>query len=195
MEIAERVAGNGEGQIGSPARRETAAEGVLCVGDGLEEALTAVLVPYGLQLERVPDAADIPASFWGAPEAGIAGTIVYVRSDTPAHSVLHEAAHYVCASPQRRATLYRDAGSDDAEETAVCYLQIELAARVPGLGRDRLMQDMDRWGYSFRLGSTARWYRNDSADARAWLLSTGVIDGAGQLAGTLRTTQDPPAIC
>lgn len=177
------------------AASEPVAEGVLCVGDCLSAPLTAALAPYGLRLEEVPDGAEIPASFWGAPEAGIVGSAIYVRSDTPAHSVLHEAAHFVCASPQRRATLYRDAGSDDAEETAVCYLQIELAAHVRGLGRDRLMRDMDLWGYSFRLGSTARWYRDDSADARAWLFSAGITDSSGKLTMAPRKTQDPPAIC
>ena len=161
----------------------------------MKTPLMAALSPYGLRLEDVEDGAEIPASFWGTPEAGIVGSVIYVRSDTPVHSVLHEAAHFVCASPQRRATLNRDAGSDDAEETAVCYLQIELGALVPGLGRERLMRDMDRWGYSFRLGSTERWYRDDSSDARAWLFRAGITDTAGKPMGALRKTQDPPAIC
>ena len=177
------------------AAAESPTEAVLRVGDGLRTPLAAALAPFGLRLEQVSDRAEIPASFWGAPEAGIVGSLIYVRSDTPAHSVLHEAAHFVCASPERRATLHRDAGSDDAEETAVCYLQIELAAQVRGLGRDRLMRDMDRWGYSFRLGSTARWYHDDSADARAWLFAAGITDSAGRLVGSLRKTQDPAAIC
>ena len=69
--------------------------------------------------------------------------------DTPVHSVLHEAVHVICASPERRATLCRDAGSNDLEEAAVCYLQVLLADYVAGVGRDRLMRDMDHWGYSF----------------------------------------------
>ncbi len=31
------------------------------------------------------------------------------------------------------------------------------------------MQDMDNWGYSFRLGSTRRWFETDASDARKWL--------------------------
>jgi hypothetical protein len=48
-------------------------------------------------------------------------------------------------------------------------LQIVLADGLPGVGSDRLMADMDAWGYSFRLGSTRAWFENDAEDARAWL--------------------------
>ena len=47
----------------------------------------------------------------------------------------------------------RDAGGDDAEENAVCYLQILWADALPGFGRERMFLDMDAWGYTFRLGS------------------------------------------
>ena len=50
-----------------------------------------------------------------------------------------------------------NAGGDDLEESAVCFLQVILADFLDGVGRDRLMRDMDAWGYSFRLGSTAAW--------------------------------------
>jgi hypothetical protein len=62
----------------------------------------------------------------------------------------------------RRASLLRDAGGDDAEESAVCYLQILLTDWLPGMGRARMLLDMDHWGYSFRLGSTRAWFENDS---------------------------------
>ena len=89
-------------------------------------------------------------------------------------------------TPERRAGLDRDAGGDDPEESAVCYLQILLADALLGVGRDRLMQDMDAWGYSFRLGSTRAWFEGDAADALAWLRAHGVIRADGSLTGELR---------
>jgi hypothetical protein len=40
------------------------------------------------------------------------------------------------------------------------------------------MQDMDNWGYSFRLGKTENWFSGDAGDAREWLVDYGLIDGA-----------------
>ena len=57
---------------------------------------------------------------------------------------------------ERRAGLDTDAGGDDAEENAVCYLQILMADALPNVGRERMWRDMDEWGYSFRLGGAAR---------------------------------------
>jgi hypothetical protein len=57
----------------------------------------------------------------------------------------------------------------------VCYLQVVLADRLPGVGRRRLMQDMDAWGYSFRLGGAQAWFEQDAADARAWLVERGLL--------------------
>jgi hypothetical protein len=113
--------------------------------------------------------------------------LLYARADTPLHSILHEAAHYACMSAERRASLDRDAGGDDAEECAVCYLQLLLADAVPGLGRERLFIDMDRWGYSFRLGTARAWFQQDTASARAWLEHHGLIDRDGQPTGQVRT--------
>ena len=78
----------------------------------------------------------------------------------------------------RRQCLHRDAGGDDLEESAVCYLQILLADHLPGVGRCRLMQDMDAWGYSFRLGDTRSWFERDAEDARAWLHHNGLASAA-----------------
>ena len=83
-------------------------------------------------------------------------------------------------SAERRADLNRDAGGDDLEEAAVCYLQVLLADEIPGIGRERLMRDMDAWGYSFRLGSTARWFADDADDARKWLIGMGLLDNEGR---------------
>ncbi|MEM8962560.1 MAG: hypothetical protein AAGD38_13835 [Acidobacteriota bacterium] len=132
---------------------------------------------FGLTLVRVTTDS-IPGSYWGAPEAGLLEHRVYVRDDTPVHSFLHEACHAICMDAGRRATLDTDAGGDDLEENGVCYLQIVLADHLPGVGRDRLMIDMDRWGYSFRLGSTRAWFDQDADDARAWLHQYDLIDEA-----------------
>ncbi len=128
----------------------------------------------------------IPGSYWGDREAGLIADRLYARLDTPLHSVLHEACHYICMTPERRAGLERDAGGEDVEEAAVCYLQILLADELPGLGRERLFADMDEWGYSFRLGSARAWFETDAADARAWLLQHALIDPAGRITGLRR---------
>jgi hypothetical protein len=89
-------------------------------------------------------------------------------------------------SPERRAGLDRDAGGDDIEESAVCYLQVLFADELPHLGRERLFTDMDAWCYSFRLGTTRAWFEGDAQDARAWLSLHGIIDADGLLTGVLR---------
>lgn len=145
-----------------------------------------LVLRYGLELTHVDDEAAIPGSYWGEPEAGIIGMRVFARDDTPLHSLLHETAHVVCMTAERRRALRRDAGGDDAEECAVCWLQIALCDELDGIGRDRLMRDMDAWGYSFRLGSARRWFEEDAADARRWLERHGLIDAAGRTTYRLR---------
>ncbi len=152
---------------------------VLTVADVDADEVAALLGRFGLELELLEDDAKIAASFWGEPEAGVEGCRVVVRDDTPLHSVLHEACHVICMDGRRRDDLYRDAGGDDLEEAAVCYLQVVLGGVLDGVGRRRLMRDMDRWGYSFRLGSTRRWFDEDAADARAWLVERGLLSAAG----------------
>lgn len=149
-------------------------------------AVGVLLARYGLELRLVAAGEDIPGSYWGESEAGLKGTVLYARTDTPLHSVLHEAAHFICMTPERRAGLDRDAGGDDAEEGAVCYLQLLLAAELPQFGLARACADMDDWGYSFRLGSTRAWFEQDAEDARLWLRAEGLLDGAGALTGALR---------
>jgi hypothetical protein len=159
---------------------------VLRVADVRFSKLTALLVRFGLSLELLDDDAPITGSYWGEPEAGVVGRRVYVRLDTPMHSLLHETCHVICMDEERRAGLDRDAGGDDIEEAAVCYLQILLADCLPGVGRDRLMQDMDAWGYSFRLGSSRAWFECDASDARDWLLRHGLVSAAGRPVFVLR---------
>jgi hypothetical protein len=141
---------------------------------------------YGLRLEVVPAGAAIPGSYWGEPEAGLIGGVLFAAPSTPVHSILHEAAHFICMDDARRALLHTDAGGDDAEEAAVCYLQTMLADALPGIGRHRMFADMDAWGYSFRLGATQAWFEHDAGDARAWLLGHGVIDETGRPTWRLR---------
>ena len=141
---------------------------------------------YGLKLELVVAREPIPGSFWGEREAGLKVDRLYARLDTPLHSVLHETAHYVCMTPERRAGLDADAGGDDAEENAVCYLQILLADHVQRFGCARMMLDMDEWGYSFRSGSALAWFEGDALDARDWLLRQALIDSGGQPTWKLR---------
>jgi len=134
-----------------------------------------LLAGHGLRLRRVADGDEIPGSYWGAPEAGVIGTTVYARGDTPVHSLLHEACHLIVLPPERRALVHTDATDSVAEEDAACYLQIVLADALPGVGRARLMDDMDAWGYSFRLGSARAWFERDAEDARAWLIARGLL--------------------
>lgn len=154
---------------------------------GFLAPVTALFRTYGLGLARVAAGEDIPGSYWGDSEAGLVGDILYLRPDTPLHSVLHEGCHYLCMDQGRRSALHTDAGGEVAEENAVCYLQALLARRIPGYGMERLFADMDAWGYSFRLGSAARWFTEDAADARAWLIGHGLIDAAGEPTGRRRT--------
>jgi hypothetical protein len=153
----------------------TADSCVLTVNDIPLDAITALLQRYGLTLKNVDEDSPIPGSYWGEPEAGIIGRTVHVRCDTPIHSLLHECCHIICMTGERRAVLRRDAGGDDLEESAVCYLQMLLADWLPGVGRLRLMRDMDAWGYSFRLGSTRHWFEQDADDARDFLFDHKLI--------------------
>jgi len=149
-------------------------------------APAALLAGYGLGIVSVAADDPIPGSYWGAPEAGLIGAILYLRHDTPIHSMLHESCHFICMDRRRRAALHTNAGGDDAEECAVCYLSILLADRVPGYDRARMLADMDRWGYSFRLASARAWFESDAEDARAWLRERALIDAHGAPTGRLR---------
>lgn len=159
---------------------------MLCLSGIDRIGLAMLLSRYGLSLTLLAPEEVIPGSYWGESEAGLKGDRLYARLDTPLHSVLHEASHYICMTPERRSGLDRDAGGDDPEECGVCYLQVLLADELPGVGRGRLMSDMDEWGYSFRLGNTRAWLEADAKDARTWLLDHGVIDSNTRLTGLLR---------
>ena len=159
---------------------------VLTCAEAGHEHLARLLEPFGLEPVVVEDGAPIPGSFWGDDEAGLIGRHLYLRDSTPVHSALHEACHYICMDAGRRSVLDTDAGGDDAEENAVCYLQILLSDHLPGVGRERLFADMDSWGYSFRLGSARDWFERDAEDARRWLIDRKLIDEHALPAWTVR---------
>ena len=159
----------------------TAAFSVLLLGDIAFADAAALLARYGLQLQRVADGAPIPGSYWGEPEAGLVGTTVYARDDTPVHSLLHEAAHLIVLPPERRAGVHTDATDSVEEEDAVCVLQSLLGDALPGVGGARVLADMDAWGYTFRLGSARAYVEHDAAAAWSWLAARGLIDDQRQL--------------
>ncbi len=130
----------------------------------------------GLQCTFIDAEKDIPGSYWGESEAGLIADRLYLRDDTPIHSLLHEACHYLCMPKERRANLHTDAGGDYAEENAVCYLQILLANNIKGYSGENCMRDMDAWGYTFRLGSAKQWFEQDSDDAYLWLIKHSLLD-------------------
>jgi hypothetical protein len=154
---------------------------VLTVGELGAGHLRALFAHFGLAVEAHPDNAPIPGTFWGEPEAGLIGATLHVRADTPVHSALHEGAHFVCMEPARRQQLHTDAGGDDLEESAVCYLQIALSEHLENYSKTALLRDMDAWGYSFRLGSACRWFAADAEDARTWLERRAILPLQGPL--------------
>jgi hypothetical protein len=165
-----------------PLESSDLANTVMRVGQIGFEVPAVLLARYGLQLQRVAQDEPIPGSFWGDEEAGIIGSTVHARDDTPVHSLLHEAGHLIMLSPERRLDVHTDATDSIEEEDATCYLQIVLADQLPGVGRERLMADMDAWGYSFRLGSTRAWFEQDADNARQWLIDHRLLTADGRWA-------------
>jgi hypothetical protein len=151
-------------------------------------AIQQLLECYGLKLVALEPEAVIPGSYWGEAEAGIIGRTIYIRPDTPVHSLLHETCHVICMDEERRQKLHTDAGGETSEEDAVCYLQILLADEFPAFGKVRALLDMDRWGYTFRLGSAQRWFEEDAEDARLWLLKRQLIDSQNRPNFILRSS-------
>ncbi len=137
--------------------------------------LQSLLDRYKLTIITVDDDAAIPGSFWQPPEAGLIDNTLYIRNDTPVHSALHESCHYICMDQQRREKLHTDAGGSAIEESGVCYLQILLSDFIPEMKQKRMLDDMDEWGYSFRLGSAKAWFEDDAEDAFEWLQSNNII--------------------
>lgn len=160
--------------------------GVLTCAELPTGALAELLQTWRLEVAEVADDEALPGSFWGEPEAGLIANRLYVRPGTPVQSALHEACHYICMDSGRRARLHTDAGGGYDEENAVCYLQVLLAGHLPGMGQARMLADMDRWGYSFRLGSARAWFEQDAGEVRLWLQKAGLIDARQRPTGRLR---------
>lgn len=156
---------------------DVAGPDVVRLGD--DASVASLLGRFKLTLRRVEDNQPIPGTFWGDDEAGLIGNQLFARGDTPLHSVLHEASHFICMPQDRRSGLNTNAGGDYDEENAVCYLSILLADRLPRLGHDQMLRDMDRWGYSFRLGSAGAWFERDAGDAVDQLQKWRLIDAKG----------------
>ena len=154
---------------------------MLTLADIDRDDVIALLARYGLAFAHVPNDEAIPGSYWGECEAGLIGTTVYARADTPVHSLLHEAAHLIVLPPERRALVHTDATDSIDEENAVCVLQGLLGDALPGVGRERVFADMDAWGYTFRLGSALAYVEQDADDAWEWLLTQGLVDDARRL--------------
>jgi hypothetical protein len=148
---------------------------VLLCQDIKLDHLKSVLQAYDMEIVTVSENDPIPGSFWQPPEAGLIGNRLYIRSDTPVHSALHEACHYICMDSQRREYLDTDAGGGYEEEDGVCYLQILLSDHIPEMKQQRMLSDMDAWGYSFRLGTARAWFERDAEDALEWLLKNKII--------------------
>ena len=142
--------------------------------------VVALLHRYGLQLRRVADGVVIPGSYWGDAEAGLIGSCVHARADTPVHSLLHEAAHLIVLPAERRAQVHTDATDSVEEEDAVCVLQALLGDALPGVGRARVLADMDAWGYTFRLGSARAYFEHDAEASWQWLAARGLVDPAAR---------------
>jgi len=149
---------------------------MLTLADIAFDDASALLARHGLSLVRVPDGEAIPGSYWGDSEAGIIASTVYVRADTPVHSMLHEACHLIVLPPQRRAAVHTDATDSIEEEDAVLVLQTALADVLPGVGRERMYVDMDAWGYTFRLGSAKAYVEQDAETSWRWLAERGLIE-------------------
>jgi len=104
------------------------------------QPLRDLLEPFGLQIQIVPAEQAIPGSHWGDDEAGLIGSRLYARTDTPVHSILHESGHWLLMEPERRLKLHTDAGGirlgsarrwfeEDAEDARLALLE-----RLPHLG-------------------------------------------------------------
>lgn len=148
---------------------------VLLCSDINPKHLQSLLNRYGMEIKTVDENEAIPGSFWQSPEAGLIRDTLYIRNDTPVHSALHESCHYICMDKQRRNNLDTDAGGTAIEENGVCYLQILLSDFIPEMKQQRMLNDMDAWGYSFRLGSAKAWFEQDAEDAFEWLLNNKLI--------------------
>jgi hypothetical protein len=126
---------------------------VLTLADIHFDDAASLLGSFDLSLVQVADGEQIPGSYWGECEAGVIGSTVHARSDTPVHSLLHEGCHLIVLSPDRRAGVHTDATDSIEEEDAVCVL-----------------------GYTFRRGSARAYVEHDAEAAWTWLEARGLVN-------------------
>lgn len=150
------------------------------------DSINELLNRYGIQINYSKPGVEIPNSFWGSPEAGRKRNQLYIRGDTPIHSILHEACHYICMPADQRVDSHSDAKGSVKEENASCYLQILLSDHINDFDRNQLMQDMDAWGYSFRLGSAHAWFTQDAEEVCRWLQKHKIINTQCDITWRLR---------
>ena len=159
---------------------------VLLISDCKLSSIQEILSKFHLELIIADCNQPIPGSYWGDSEAGLISNKVYVRKDTPIHSLLHETCHYICMDSERRRKLNTNAEGNYEEENGVCYLQILLANNIPEMGSQRMMQDMNTWGYTFREGSSENWFKGDAIDAFHWLMGHHLLLDNGTVSYQLR---------
>ena len=66
------------------------------------DAVTPLLARYALEPVPLEPGPALPGTSAGESEAGLIGNRIYFRPDTPLHSVLHEACHFICMDDARR---------------------------------------------------------------------------------------------
>ncbi len=154
--------------------------------DSNQAELGSLLSRFGIVINVISPALEIPGSFWGDEEAGLIRNQLYARPDTPIHSILHESCHYVCMDECRRSSLHTNAGGSADEENAVCYLQILLSDHLSFTSKTKMMKEMDNWGYSFRLGSSKAWFESDASETADWLIEHKLINRAHAVTFNLR---------
>ena len=110
---------------------------VKIVEDFKLNVLGLLLHKYQLSIINVGKQDKIPGSYWGDSEAGIIENTLYVRPDTPIHSLLHEACHYICMDNSRRIKLDTDA-EGDYEERKCRLLPTDIIGRsAPADGKSK----------------------------------------------------------
>jgi len=105
--------------------------------------LEVMLDRYGLAFVLAAPEEVIPGSYWGEREAGLMGSRSSPGSTRRCIRCCTGRAISSACRPSGRAGLDTDAGGDDAEENAVCYLQILIGGRA---AECRERADVPRYG-------------------------------------------------
>ncbi len=115
--------------MSSPARDDS----VLSCSDMAADVVDRLLGRYSIDVEWLAAGTPITGSFWGEPEAGIVGRQVFVRPDTPVHSLLHEVCHIICMTPERagmRSTAMLVATIWKSLQCVTCRSYLQIICRV-----------------------------------------------------------------